>query len=55
MIDVKGGNNLLYLPLDKIMKQQQVEIEPGSNSQQSVATSTPQPDPVRSTTRDANE
>ena len=51
MIDVKGGNNLLYLPLDKIMKQQQVEIEPGSNSQQSVATSTPQPDPVRSTTR----
>jgi len=27
MIDVEGGNNLLYLPLDKIMEQNKKEEE----------------------------
>jgi len=33
MIDVKAGNNLLYLPLDKIIKPQQPSIQPTAVSQ----------------------
>ena len=32
MIDVEGGNNLLYLPLDKIMQQNQPATENTSPS-----------------------
>ena len=50
MVDVKGGNNLLYLPLDK-MTRQQVDVAPTSESQPS-ATQTHQPEPVfRATAR----
>jgi membrane protease subunit HflK len=37
MIDVEGGNNLLYLPLDKLMNQTQSN----SNSNSGYSTSTP--------------
>ncbi|MGR9116039.1 MAG: FtsH protease activity modulator HflK [Gammaproteobacteria bacterium] len=48
MVDVKGGNNLLYLPLDK-MTGQQVDLKPMNESQPSV-TQTHQPEPVFRTT-----
>lgn len=53
MLDVKGGNNLLYLPLDKIVRQSPVTVDeemvtenivsqpyPAGNTQQAVRTST---------------
>ncbi|PKM11018.1 MAG: FtsH protease activity modulator HflK [Gammaproteobacteria bacterium HGW-Gammaproteobacteria-10] len=50
MVDVKGGNNLLYLPLDKISKQA-IDIDVANESQPGT-TQTHQPDPVfRSTAR----
>lgn len=48
MVDVKGGNNLLYLPLDKMIKPQ-VEIEPVNRPQSSVA-ETHKSEPVFRTT-----
>ena len=48
MVDVKKGNNLLYLPLDKMTKQK-VDIEPMIESQPSV-TQTRQPEQVFRTT-----
>lgn len=41
MVDVKGGNNLLYLPLDKMTKQQRVTSE--ASEAQAPVTYTPQP------------
>jgi membrane protease subunit HflK len=45
MVDVKGGNNLLYLPLDKMMHQQSSSAQPSMNSQ-SGATDQPQSQPA---------
>lgn len=45
MIDDKSGNNLLYLPLDKIMQHQPPSIPPAMTSQ-SGATDQHQPQPV---------
>jgi membrane protease subunit HflK len=56
MVDVKGGNNMLYLPLDKIIQQQssaqQPNVLPQSAAEQPapVKAETPQP-VVRTTTR----
>ena len=45
MIDAKGGNNLLYLPLDKMMQHQPSSAPPPMNSQ-SGTTDQPQSQPV---------
>jgi membrane protease subunit HflK len=45
MVDVKSGNNLLYLPLDKIMQHQPSTTQPSMNSQSGSADQ-PQIQPV---------
>ena len=32
LVDSKGGNNMMYLPLDKIMERQQGSSQPSSRS-----------------------
>jgi membrane protease subunit HflK len=44
MVDVKGGNNLLYLPLDKMMQHQPSSVPP-TNSQPGTADQ-PQSQPI---------
>jgi Membrane protease subunits, stomatin/prohibitin homologs len=56
MVDVKGGNNMLYLPLDKMIQRQpsiQQSNAPQSTAEQSPQTTveTVQPPVVRSSTR----
>lgn len=34
MVDVEGGNNMIYLPLDKIMQQQSTGVRPSTQTQQ---------------------
>jgi membrane protease subunit HflK len=45
MVDVDGGNNMMYLPLDKMMQQhqntQRVAPQPQSQTQQSSNNSSP--------------
>jgi membrane protease subunit HflK len=45
IVDVKGGNNLLYLPLDKMMQQLPSSESPSTNSQASTADQ-PHPQPL---------
>lgn len=48
MIDVKAGNNLLYLPLDKLIKPQQPSSQPttATTATTSQSSAEPQPQPV---------
>jgi membrane protease subunit HflK len=46
MVDVDGGNNMIYLPLDKIMQQQ--------NNNATVQPTSPQPSSTRATTQQQN-
>ena len=50
MVDVKGGNNLLYLPLDKIMKNESSSMQSPNSLQLPPATV----DRLRSTTTDSS-
>jgi membrane protease subunit HflK len=43
MIDVKAGNNMMYLPLDKIIKSQQTSVAQPSIVPQNTVESAPQP------------
>jgi membrane protease subunit HflK len=45
MVDVKNGNNLLYLPLDKMMQHQSSSVPPPMNSSSGPADQ-PQSQPV---------
>ena len=51
MVDVKGGNSLMYLPLDKIMERSGAAATPRFGDAGSAADQAPAPGPVRDTTR----
>lgn len=51
MVDVKGGNSLMYLPLDKIMGQSGSVAAPRYGDADSAAEQAPAQQPVRETTR----
>ena len=50
LVDQKGGNNLLYLPLDKLMQQSAVAVMPGATTEPAAArsgvASPPTPEPT---------
>ena len=52
MVDVSGGNSLMYLPLDKIMGQSAAAASSRFGDAGSAADQTPAQQPVRDTTRD---
>ena len=53
VVDVKGGNNVLYLPLDQIIKQQRsgTASPPAESSESTQTTQTPDSRPERDTSR----
>ncbi len=41
MIDVKGGNNMMYLPLDKMIQQKQISVQPEETVQTTIDRQSP--------------